>query len=158
MAEGFNGDRLLLIQDGRKQTHVDISSYLVPGKNVIGCQVLFYGTGDGTSPLGMPGFLMKLTVDGKEIITDSKWKSFLARSWNPGQYKRWFLRALQENFDARIFPYGWNTTDFTENNEWIPAAELDGLAANHPPPIVIQITSLIYRAMLSRSSGKGLSH
>jgi alpha-L-rhamnosidase len=107
---------------------LDISSYLVPGKNVIGCQVLFYGTGDGTSPLGMPGFLMKLTVDGKDIITDSKWKSFLARSWNPGQYKRWFLRALQENFDARIFPYGWNTTDFTENNEWIPAAELDGLA------------------------------
>ena len=107
---------------------VDISSYLKPGKNVIGCQVLFYGTGDGTSPLGMPGFLMKLTIDGKEIVTDSKWKSFLARSWNPGQYKRWFLRALQENFDARIFPYGWNTTDFTENNEWIPAAELDGLA------------------------------
>ena len=107
---------------------VDISSYLKPGKNVIGCQVLYYGVGDGTSPLGMPGLLMRINIDGKEVITDGTWKSFLARSWNPGQYKRWYLRALQENFDARIFPYGWNTTGFTENNEWIPAAELTGKA------------------------------
>jgi alpha-L-rhamnosidase len=94
---------------------VDISSYLKSGKNVIACQVLFYGTGDGTSPLGIPGFLMKIDIGGKELITDSSWKSLLARCWNPGQYKRWYLRALQENFDARLYPSGWNTTDFTEN-------------------------------------------
>jgi alpha-L-rhamnosidase len=108
---------------------VDISSYLKRGRNVIGCQVLYYGTGDGTSPLGMPGFLMRVNIDGKEIITDSTWKSFLARSWNPGQYKRWYLRALQENFDARIFPYGWNATNFTGNSEWISAEELNGRAS-----------------------------
>jgi hypothetical protein len=108
---------------------VDITKFLKPGKNVIACQVLFYGAGDGTSPLGIPGFLMKLNIDGKEIITDRTWKSFLARSWNPGQYKRWFLRSLQENFDARIFPFGWDTANFTENNEWIAAAELRGKAS-----------------------------
>jgi alpha-L-rhamnosidase len=107
---------------------VDISNYLKPGKNVIACQVLYYGTGDGTSPLGMPGFLMKINIDGKDLITDSTWKSFLARSWNPGQYKRWYLRALQENFDARLFPYGWNSSGFTENREWIFAEELSGEA------------------------------
>jgi hypothetical protein len=107
---------------------VDISSYLKTGKNVIGCQVLYYGAGDGTSPIGIPGFLMKISVNNKDVITDGSWKSFLARSWNPGQYKRWYLRSLQENFDARLFPYGWNTTDFTENNEWIPAMELEGPA------------------------------
>ncbi len=107
---------------------VDISGYLKPGKNVIGCQVLYYGVGDGTSPLGMPGFLMRINIDGEEIITDSTWKTFLARSWNPGQYKRWYLRALQENFDARIFPYGWNTSSFTENSEWLSAEELPGKA------------------------------
>ena len=107
---------------------VDIGRYLKPGKNVIGCQVLFYGTGDGTSPLGIPGFLMKINIGNEELITDRTWKSFLARSWNPGQYKRWFLRALQENFDARIFPYGWDKADFTENSEWIAAAELRGHA------------------------------
>ena len=108
---------------------VDITRFLKPGKNVIACQVLFYGAGDGTSPLGIPGFLMKLNIDGKEIITDNTWKSFLARSWNPGQYKRWFLRSLQENFDARIFPYGWDIPNFSENNEWIAAAELRGKAS-----------------------------
>jgi alpha-L-rhamnosidase len=107
---------------------VDISSYLKAGKNVIACQVLYYGTGDGTSPIGMPGFLMRINIDGKDLITDGSWKSFLARSWNPGQYKRWYLRALQENFDARIFPYGWNTVNFTGNSEWISAAELNGKA------------------------------
>jgi hypothetical protein len=107
---------------------VDISKYLKPGRNVIGCQVLFYGIGDGTSPLGMPGFLMKININGKDLVTDATWKSFLARSWNPGQYKRWFLRALQENFDARIFPYGWSTANFTENSEWVAAAELSGPA------------------------------
>jgi alpha-L-rhamnosidase len=108
---------------------IDISTYLKPGKNVIGCQVLSYGTGDGTSPLGIPGLLMRLNIDGQEIVTDSTWKSFLARSWNPGQYKRWYLRALQENFDARIFPFGWNTVDFTENGEWISAEELSAKAS-----------------------------
>ena len=107
---------------------VDISHYLKPGKNIIACQVLFYGAGDGTSPLGIPGFLMKIDIDGEEIITDKSWKSFLARSWNPGQYKRWYLRSLQENFDARLFPFGWDTPGFTENNEWIEAAELPGPA------------------------------
>jgi hypothetical protein len=108
---------------------VDITKFLKPGKNVIACQVLFYGAGDGTSPLGIPGFLMKLNIDGKEIITDRTWKSFLARSWNPGQYKRWYLRSLQENFDARIFPFGWDTANFNENNEWIAATELRGKAS-----------------------------
>jgi len=108
---------------------MDIAKYLKPGKNVIACQVLFYGAGDGTSPLGIPGFLMKLNIDGNEIVTDNTWKSFLARSWNPGQYKRWYLRSLQENFDARIFPYGWDTNNFTENNEWISASELRGKAS-----------------------------
>ncbi len=108
---------------------VDISKFLKPGKNVIACQVLFYGAGDGTSPLGIPGFMMKLNIDGKEVVTESSWKSFLARSWNPGQYKRWYLRSLQENFDARIFPYGCDTANFSENNEWIAATELRGKAA-----------------------------
>ena len=108
---------------------VDISHYLKPGENVIACQVLFYGAGDGTSPLGIPGFLMKIDIDGGEMITDKSWKTFLARSWNPGQYKRWYLRSLQESFDARLFPFGWDAPGFTENNEWIVAAELPGPAS-----------------------------
>jgi alpha-L-rhamnosidase len=107
---------------------VDIQKYLKPGRNVIACQVLFYGTGDGTSPLGIPGFILKLSIGKQEVVTDGTWRSFLARAWNPGQYKRWYLRALQENFDARLFPYGWDDGKFRENGEWIHAAELEGSA------------------------------
>jgi alpha-L-rhamnosidase len=108
---------------------VDISSYLVSGKNVIACQVLYYGSGDGTSPLGIPGFLIKMKIGDEEIISDRSWKCFLARSWNPGQYKRWYLRSLQENFDARTFPYGWDNPGFTETGEWLNAMELGGSGA-----------------------------
>ena len=34
-------------------------------------------------------------------------RRLLCRAWRPGQYKRWYLRALQEEFDARLYPYGW---------------------------------------------------
>jgi len=37
-------------------------------------------------------------------------------------------QSLQESFDARLFPYGWDTPGFNENNEWIAAAELRGPA------------------------------
>lgn len=46
---------------------------------------------------------------------------FLARSWKPGQYKRWFLRSLQEEFDARLYPYGWDRPAFELNSDWVKA-------------------------------------
>jgi alpha-L-rhamnosidase len=104
----------------------DLTKYLKKGKNIIGCQVLFYGAGDGTSPIGVPGFIFKLNLDGTDIVSDGSWKSYLSRSWAPGQYKRWYLRSLQESFDARLFPYGWDTPGFSENKEWLNAMELPG--------------------------------
>lgn len=100
---------------------IDLTSYLHPGKNIIACQVCFFGTGDGTYVMGKPGFIFNLDVDSKQIISDESWLCFLAKSWEPGKYKRWFLRALQEEFDARIFPYGWDNTDFSTSPEWVPA-------------------------------------
>ncbi|MDD6209696.1 MAG: alpha-L-rhamnosidase, partial [Bacteroidales bacterium] len=102
--------------------------YLREGKNVIACEVLFYGTGDGTHPMGKPGFLFNADLDDFSIISDNTWKCHLARSWKPGQYKRWFLRALQEDFDARLYPYGWNDTLFQENNSWLAAQKISDRA------------------------------
>ena len=110
---------------------VDIASYLKPGKNVIACQVLFYGIGDGTWPIGKPGFLFRLDVDGQQIVSDKTWLSHLAKSWVQGQYKRWFLRALQENFDARYYPYGWNTGEFEAGDDWLPAIQ-SNVSADKP--------------------------
>jgi len=107
---------------------LDLRSKLRVGRNVIGCEVLFYGRGDGTSPLGKPGFLFWLEIESqngkKEVIaSDTSWRSFLARCWKPGHYTRWYLRALQEEFDGRLYPYGWTTADFTPGPDWLPAME-----------------------------------
>ncbi len=112
---------------------VDITRYLKSGKNVIGAEVLYYGIGEGTWPIGKPGFIVNIESDNSEaILTDSSWQVRVADSWKPGQYKRWYLRAFQEEFDARKYPYGWNLNEFETDHHWLPAMELD-LPADKPP-------------------------
>ena len=107
---------------------VDLKPFLKAGKNVIGVEVLFYGHGDGTWPGGQPGLIMNLevqTAEGKsQILTDNSWQALLDRAHPPGQYKRWFLRALQEQFDARLHPYGWNRPEFKLDERWVAAREI----------------------------------
>ena len=109
----------------------DLTPYLKPGKNVIGAEVLFYGLGDGTWPGGKPGFLFQAALDFKdghhqEIVSDHAWMVTPDRAHRPGQHKRWYLRALQEDFDARLHPYGWDTPEFAPDAAaWSPAAEIE---------------------------------
>jgi len=88
---------------------IDLKPYLKAGKNVIGVEVLFFGFGDGTWPAGKPGLLFNLSVKlpggEQRVVSDKSWQALLDRAHRPGQYKRWFLRALQEEFDARLYPY-----------------------------------------------------
>ncbi len=116
---------------------IDFTRILQVGDNTIGAQVLFFGQGDGTSPLGKPGFLFWLEItfdDGSHttMVSDSSWKAMLPRSWKPGHYKRWYVRSLQEEFDARLFPYGWTTPEFHMDSDWLDAMPLD-CAPNKPP-------------------------
>ena len=46
--------------------------------------------------------------------------------------KRWFLRALQEEFDARLQPAAWNMPSFEPDGRWTPAMVLD-CPADKPP-------------------------
>ncbi len=111
---------------------LDLTAALEAGPNVIGATVLYYGHGDGTWPLGKPGFLFRLDIeeaDGRivTIVSDPSWKAHLARAWRPGQYKRWYLRALQEEFDARLYPRGWTSAAFEpDESQWVAAMALDG--------------------------------
>src|SRR5687768_4246402 len=96
---------------------VDLAPHLRAGPNVIGVEVLYYGVGEGTWVAGKPGLLCRFEIeqaDGRveQIVSDESWLSFLDRAHRPGQYKRWFLRALQEEFDARLHPHGWDTPAF----------------------------------------------
>jgi alpha-L-rhamnosidase len=110
---------------------IDLKALLLSGDNVIGANVLYYGFGDGTWPVGKPGFIFNLKItfsDGTEqlVISDGTWNCQIARSWKPGQYKRWYLRSLQEEFDARKFPYGWDSKNNELDKAWIPVDILRG--------------------------------
>jgi hypothetical protein len=116
---------------------LDLTGALRNGRNVIGATVLFYGQGDGTWPMGKPGFLFWLEIehgDGthEKIVSDGSWKAHLARSWKPGHYKRWYLRSLQEEFDARLYPYDWNSPAYVPAEDWLAAMPLD-CSPNKPP-------------------------
>jgi alpha-L-rhamnosidase len=115
---------------------VDLTVYLREDQNVLGATVLFYGHGDGTWPVGRPGFLFWLELEHSDgsfelLVSDSSWRAMVARAWAPGQYKRWYLRALQEEFDARKYPFGWSEPGFFLSDDWLPAMPLDG-SPNRP--------------------------
>lgn len=110
---------------------LDLTKYLVRGDNVIAVEVCFFGVGDGTYPMGKPGLLMNLDIDGHEVVTDNSWSCLLPHCWEPGHYKRWFLRALQESFDARLYPYGWNQVGYKQDQDWVNA-EIICDVANEP--------------------------
>lgn len=108
----------------------DLTGTLQSGPNVLACTVLFFGQGDGTWPTGKPGFILKLEIEYRNgerqiIVSDSSWVSHLSRAHPPGHYKRWYLRSLQEEFDARLYPTGWTTIDFQLDESWLPAMELN---------------------------------
>jgi hypothetical protein len=110
---------------------LDLTGYLQAGHNVLGATVLYYGAGDGTWPLGKPGFLFWLEIehaDGRveKVVSDAAWKTLLCRAWRPGRPKRWYLRALQEEFDARLYPQNWAQPAFTVDAHWLPAMALGG--------------------------------
>ncbi len=109
---------------------VDLTAQLQAGPNTIGALVLFYGQGDGTLPIGKCGFIFRLEIETASgtkqmIVTDESWQALLARSWAPGHYKRWYVRCLQEDFDARLFPYGWSSSGFVPTADWLTAMPLD---------------------------------
>ena len=117
---------------------LDITGRLREGENVIAATVLYYGHGDGTSPAGKPGFIFRLDVETEEgaltrIVSDSSWLSLPARSWQPGHYKRWYVRSLQEEFDARLYPAGWETPEFTPGPAWSPPMVLPDSSADATP-------------------------
>lgn len=112
---------------------IDLTDHLMDGTNTIGAEVLYFGQGDGTWPIGKAGFIFYLEIthqDGQieRIVSDASWKSHLARSWRPGQYKRWYLRAFQEEFDARLYPHGWLTAAYQPGSDWLDAMEMEGNA------------------------------
>ena len=94
---------------------VDIGSYLRVGLNTLGVEVFYFGTGERMWVAGNPGLLLSLELDFSEgrrerLLSDESWLSYVDRRHRLGQYRRWVLRGLQENFDARLHPRTVGTT------------------------------------------------
>jgi alpha-L-rhamnosidase len=112
---------------------VDLAPWLRPGRNVVGVTVCYFGHRDGTWVCGAPGLLALLELehaDGRRdrLATDSAWQCRLDRSRPPGRHPRWYLRALQEECDLRLYPENWDTPHFSPDDTWLPARELPGRA------------------------------
>jgi hypothetical protein len=115
---------------------VDLGPHLRPGRNVIGAEVLYYGHGEGTWPGGKPGFLFALRVEPKAgaattLVSDGSWRAHLDRAHRPGQFKRWYLRALQEDYDARLAPERWSEPGAALDASWVEPQVLE-LGADKP--------------------------
>jgi len=126
---------------------LDLTRDLQAGEHSIAVEVLYYGHGDGTWVTGKPGLLFKLHLvyeDGSEelVVSDSSWQCRVDRAHRPGQYKRWYLRSLQEEFDARAHPYGWDRFRDADDGGWLQAMELEGSARK--PAVCTSYTDYLY--------------
>lgn len=115
---------------------LDLGTLLKPGLNCLAVEVLYYGHGEGTWPLGKPGFIATLDLRYSDnrterIVTDENWRVMLDRAHKPGQYRRWFLRALQEEYNAKLRPVDWDTAQPVEPDWQIPL--LMDCPADKPP-------------------------
>ena len=116
---------------------LDIARWLQTGDNAIGCEVLYYGWGDGTWCAGKPGLIFSLRIEYKDgacehVYSDTSWRVMLDRAHPPGQYKRFFLRSLQEVFDARLRPADWDRPPFEQDDHWLEPLVLSA-PADKPP-------------------------
>jgi hypothetical protein len=115
---------------------IDLLAALTPGRHCIGVEVHFFGHGDGSCVPGSPGLLFNLELlpaDGAaptQLVSDESWHCHIDRARPPGQHAQWFLRALQETFDARLHPYGWNLPGY-DTARWLVARPLS-LGADKP--------------------------
>ncbi|MBR9999713.1 MAG: alpha-L-rhamnosidase, partial [Cyclobacteriaceae bacterium] len=72
------------------------------------------------------------------IISDDSWECDIAGAWKPGQYKRWYLRSFQEEFDNRLYPDQWSSAAFTPSSSWRKvmvlnnASDLPALCSDYP--------------------------
>lgn len=126
---------------------IDFSKNLKLGENVLGATVVYFGFGDGAWPGGKAGFIFKLELvyqDGEKalVISDENWSVQQAKSWPAGKYKRWYLRALQEEFDNRLYPEGWNDIGFSEDHSWKKAKVFSNEA--HKTALSSSISDYLY--------------
>lgn len=96
---------------------IDITKYLINGKNIIGAHLYYQGELNRVSPSGdfRTGFIAEIESNGKIIaFTDEKTKHKITGAYGHGNIIAYRTQYL-ENFDAGIWEYKWALTDFDDS-------------------------------------------
>lgn len=105
---------------------INLDGCLNTGENVIGILVCYFGFSEGTYIANTPGMQMELNIacasGSQRIVSDANWRTRRGVAWKGTTYKRSYLRALQESFDARFDPVGWNAPNY-DDSDWLNAKE-----------------------------------
>jgi len=103
---------------------IEITEHCSPGKNIIGAHLYYQGELNRVSPGGdfRTGFIAEV-ICNEEIIafTDKETKCRLTAAYGRGDIIAYRTQYL-EHFDANVWEYGWNRTDFNDD-KWEPAEE-----------------------------------
>jgi hypothetical protein len=113
----------------------DITPLLRPGRNLI-C-VLVHTPAmplHNAVPLGEPGLVAQLHVDGKLLLqTDRQWRATSQSGWSSAMPKRCWALGPIEQFDMSAAPLGWLTQSF-DSSKW-PAAQENSIRPAVEPVI-----------------------
>ncbi|MBN1622787.1 MAG: alpha-L-rhamnosidase N-terminal domain-containing protein, partial [Clostridia bacterium] len=96
---------------------IDITEYVVPGKNIIGAHLYYQGELNRVSPGGdfRTGFIAEVMIDGEiASYTDENTKCRLTKAYGHGDIIAYRTQYL-EHFDARIWEYDWHTNGFDDS-------------------------------------------
>lgn len=111
--------------------YFDITSYLQKGENCISAVVCNFGLGMHHQMNARGGFFFQGELNFADktttnLLSDNTWKVTQAKAWNTQSKLRnpkAHLIGFIEEFDARLMPEGWQTSDF-DDSAWENAHEI----------------------------------
>lgn len=105
---------------------LDIAPHLRVGENVLAA-VVWHPSGDWQVPMalmqGSPGFYLRSDAAPSVNTGVAAWKTFINPAYAPqkrNRFKGYFALGDFENFDANVYPWGWETNDF-DDRDWVDA-------------------------------------
>jgi hypothetical protein len=115
---------------------IDIASFLKPGNNVLAAVVWNFGELKPWAQFTIKtAFIVQGNSPSEEIVnTDNSWKVIKDPAYSPAAASsketsgQFVVVGPCDRVDAALYPWGWETTNYNDNN-WLPPRALDN---GHP--------------------------
>ncbi len=121
------------VRSDPRQAHydfVDLSPYLVSGRNVIAITARHFGRATSwwmpappSYTLGGGGVVFEAVIGEELIVSDRTWRTAPGEAWTPVAVPGDVASLPLESFDARLHPHTWSERDF-DDHEWSAAFEI----------------------------------